>query len=263
MSKPDLSAQALQFLREEFENEWKSGFALLRQIPSTSVRKSIDYFLGLNVADQKDLAAALSMKALQSIFPTEAPHPLEEKNVAFQRFREALPVMWDWKYMSTRDLRSGLKAAESDPCSSMAELMTNEVKTWVRTIKPVKSTEIRKMAKLGLSQIISSMTTSHEPYRDHCWNHCGSLAEIPVCVRIDTASRFRTFDYSVVRPEQHRNAPFIGLNYEMLLGLSGSDWDCIQQSNLDGSTALLKELVVRCAFALDTLPVVLKPIPDE
>lgn len=263
MAKPDFSAQALQFLRDEFEKERVSGFSLLRQIPSTSVRKATDYFLGLNTEDQDDLADALSRKALQSIFPTEAAHPLEEKSVAFRRFREALPVMWDWKYMSTRDLRSGLKSAESDPSSSMAELMTNEVKTWVRTIQPVRSTEIRKMAKLGLSQIISSMRTSHEPYRDYCWNHCGSLAEIPVCVRIDTASRFRTFDYSVVRPEQHRNAPFIGLNYEMLMGLSGSDWDCMQQSNLDQSMALLKELVVRCAFALDSLPAVLKPATND
>ena len=63
-----------RFLRPEFRREQESGYALLRLIPSTSVRKFVDYFAALDEAGRDALSEALAQVALFSFFPSP-PHP--------------------------------------------------------------------------------------------------------------------------------------------------------------------------------------------
>jgi len=65
--------------------------------------------------------------------------------------------MWDWKYFGVRAMRLMLAEAEQNPDSRFGREMTPEFKEMIRVIKPVKSTEIRKVVKLALSQIINPM----------------------------------------------------------------------------------------------------------
>src|SRR6266404_4817466 len=123
MSTRESQELVMNFLRAEFLREWESGFALLRRIPSTSVRKFVDYFSPLDIPDQVALSEALTQRALSLFFPS-APHPAQSGNVAFKRYVDAMPLMWDWKYMGTRELRAVLAVAKLEPDSNWARGMT-------------------------------------------------------------------------------------------------------------------------------------------
>jgi len=45
------------------------------------------------------------------------------------------------------------------------------------------------------------------------------------------------------------------LSYERLMGFSSGGWDCLEQSNLDQSIALLKDLIIYCTEISNHLPV--------
>ncbi len=124
----------MNFLRAEFLREWESGFALLRRIPSTSVRKFVDYFSALDIPDQVALPDALAQVALCQFF-SSAPHPAQSGNVAFKRYVDAMPLMWDWKYMGTRELRAVLAVAKLEPDSNWARGMTREIEEQIRSIR--------------------------------------------------------------------------------------------------------------------------------
>ncbi len=97
MSTTDSRDAVTSFLRAEFRRERESGCALLRLIPSTSVRKFLDYFSALDEAGRDALSEALAQVALYAFFPS-SPHPSKSGNVAYERYTDAMPLMWNWKY---------------------------------------------------------------------------------------------------------------------------------------------------------------------
>jgi len=242
----------MNLLRAEFRREKESGFALLRRIPSTDVRKFLDYFSTLNEPDRDALAEAMSQRAL-CLFSPSAAHPYQSGNVAFRRYVDALPLMWEWRYNGTRELRMMLAVAKLEPDSSVARGMTTEIRDWIEAIKPVKSTEIRRVVKLALLQLFASLTLNHEgPY----WRYEGFYQGREVCVLVDYGARHHQLDYHVSFRKDEPGTDLIlkGLNFERIFGLTSANWDCLEQTNLDQSVALLKDLIVYCAEVLNRLP---------
>jgi hypothetical protein len=240
----------MNFLRAEFRREQESGFALLRRTPSTSKRKFIDYFAALNGAEQEALSEALAQVALYLFFPS-APHPSRSGNLAYKRYCDAMVLGWDWKYEDVRTLRLMLAAAEKEPHSRFGRGMTSEIRERIRAIKPVKSTEIRKVVKLALSQLFVPLTVSHE---EQFWHYEGLLQGREVCVAIDYAARYRQLEYEISVKDKERGVMLERLNYERVMGLSYAHWDCLEQSNLDQSIALLKNFIIYCAEIPARLP---------
>lgn len=247
MGTPNTQNAVLSLLRDEFHRERVGNFAGLRRIPSTSVRKFLDYFSSLDELEKHSLAEGLAQCALSFIFPSEA-HPCKTGNVAYKQYVDAMPLMWDWKYESVRELRMSLAVAKLEPESAMGRSMTIDIKKWIEAIKPVKSTEIRKVVKLALSQAIRAVKVTHE---GQYWEYTGQLNGKAVCITIDFSHRSHQLDYWV-RPQNHKQG-FLGLNYERLMGLSFASWDLMEQANLDQSIALLKEHIVYCAGILERL----------
>ncbi len=239
----DSREAVLKVLREEFQREWVSDFALLRGIPSTSVRKFLDYFAALDNWEKNALADGLAQCALSFTNPSQA-HPYQTGNAAYKRYVDAMPLMWDWKYEGVRELRMRLAVAKLEPGSSMALSMTPDIKRWIESMAPVKSTEIRKVVKLALSQILGSMKISHER---PLWVYNGDLEGRVVSVVIDYSHKYHQLEYAVLPAGQETQPWFQGLSYEKLMGLSFAHWDCLQQANLDQSVALLKGLITHCA----------------
>jgi hypothetical protein len=230
-------------LRAEFKRERASDFSVLRRIPSTSVRKFLDYFSALDEAGKDALAEGLAQRALLSIFPPDKPL-CPTDNVAYRQYVDALPLMWDWKYEDVRGLRMLLAVAKLEPESNIGISVTDDIRGWIEGIKPVKSTEIRKVVKLALSQIITPLAVTHE---GQYWLYEGDFQGRAVSVTIDYSHRYHQLDYTVSVQKQERGILWKGLNYERLMGLSFADWDCLEQGNLDQSIALLKEIIVHCA----------------
>lgn len=237
-------------LRDEFRRERASNFPMLRRIPSTSVRKFIDYFSALDEPRKDALAEGLAELALSSIFPSEA-HPYKTGNIAYKRYVNAMPLMWDWRYEGVRELRMSLAVAKLEPESRMGRSMTDDTRKWIEAIKPVKSSEIRKVVKLALSQILLPLKVIHE---GQYWLYEGELRGRSVSVAIDYSHPYHQLDYHVLIPKQKRYFLLDGLNYERLMGLSFAHWDCLEQANLDQSVALLKELIAHCAGIVQGLP---------
>ncbi len=237
-------------LRAEFRRERTSDFALLRRIPSTHTRKFLDYFSALDAAGKDALAEGLVERALIFVSPeSDDSRPYQARNAAWKKYVDALPLMWDWKYEDVRGLRMRLAVAKLEPESGIGISMTADIRKWIEGIKPVKSTEIRKVVKLALSQVITPLTVTHE---GQYWLYEGKLNGKQTSVTVDYSHRSHQLDYWV--STQNRQRGFWGLNYERLMGLAFAQWDCLEEANLDQSIALLKELVAHCSEVLHRLP---------
>jgi len=143
-----------------------------------------------------------------------------------------------------------LAAAKLEPESAVGLSMTDDIRKWIESIKPVKATEIRRVVKLALSQLMNPLTVVHE--RQQYWEYRGHLSGQAVCITVDYSHRHYQLDYWVSAPDEKR--PFWGLNYERVMGLVSAQWDCLEEANLDQSIALLKEQVIYCAGVLQQLP---------
>jgi len=237
-------------LRAEFRREGASDFVLLRRIPSTNVRKFLDYFDALDEAGKDALAEGLSERALSSILVGEDDlRPYDLSNPAWKRYLDALPLMWDWKYAGIRELKMRLAAANREPQSKFGAMMTDDIRKWIECIEPVKSTEIRKVVKLAMSQIMEQMKVTHE---GQFWVYGGLLKGKAITVTVDYSHPYHQLDYWV--STQDRKRGIWGLNYERLMGLAFAHWDCLERANVDQSLALLNELVAHCANFLHRLP---------
>ena len=243
--------EILRLLRLEFQRERDSNFALLRQIPNTALQKTLDYFCSLERADADSLAEAFAQGALTTFFPYGVKHPAETGNAAFQRFMHA-PTKWTvrWKYEPVRDLRAGLAFANANP---EFDNIPSEVRKQIEAIKPVKSSDIRRVVKLAFGQTISSLTVSHV---GGFWRYDGLMDGRPVTVNIDYHQKYVQFEYGITHAFQTEEIGRINidLSYEGLLGVGRGGWDCIEQANLDQSVALLRDLVIRCHRFLQLLP---------
>jgi hypothetical protein len=240
----------LSLLRAEFQRERASEFALLRRIPSTGVRRFLDYFSALDEASQDALAEAMSDGALTIFFPHETENPYRKGNIAYKQYVDAQHQIADWKYENVQMLRSGLAASKQ----SATPWIPDDVARRIEAIRPVKSTEIRKVVKLALSQTVTSLKISqiHPGY----WLYEGDLQDKAITIHIDYSNRRCQLDYGIAHPYQSQTIGEVrvDLSYEKLMGLWAAEWDCLEQANLDQSVALLKELISHCHRFVQSLP---------
>lgn len=251
MSASEQQVLVLGFLRGEFLREKETGFATFRRIPSTAVRQFIDYFGSLSHSGQRALSDALAEVALNVFFPS-APHPGQSGNIAYKSYVDALPLMWDWRYCGTRIARMLLAEAERAPeYSRHVRGMSAEAVEAIRAIRPVKAPEIRRVVKLAMTQLFGDVSVSHG---GGCWDYSGAYTGMTVCVGIDYGGRSDQLRYEISLGDASRGLQLRGLSYERLMGLSFAHWDCLEQSNLDQSVGLLKELCLYCINMPGRLP---------
>jgi hypothetical protein len=251
MSTTESRDAVTSFLRAEFRREQASGYALLRLIPSTSVRKFLDYFAALDSADRDALSEALAQVALFSFFPTP-PHPSLSDNVAYKRYTDSMALMWDLRYEGTRGLRMLLAEARMSPDPAFAGELTKEMMEMIRAIKPVKAPEIRRVVKLALSQLFAPIDITHA---GSDWHYEGLYQGREICVAIDYGGSAQ-LRYEVSIRDKERRIKLEGLSYERIMGLSFAAWNCLEQSNLDQSIALFKDLIAYCIELPRRLPAV-------
>jgi hypothetical protein len=251
MNVLDMQEGVKRLLRAEFRRERASGFELLRQIPSTQVRKFLDYFATLDRAEGDALAEAMGQIAFLSFFPYDGVNPYQAGNAAYRRCVDSLGRMWGWRYEAVQDAaRVDIATLEKQPNPFFP--LTSESRSWLQNLRPSKAAEIRRVVKLGLSQIIVPLDVSHQ---GGLWCYQGDLQGRPIRINMDYHQKYAQFDYGIDHPYQAQEVGKLRLDmsYEQLLGLS-SRWDCVEEGNLDQSIALLKDLVLRCAQFRNTLP---------
>jgi len=237
----------LSLLRAEFQRERASDFALLRRAPSTGAQRFLDYFSTLKEADQDALADALSDRALLTFFPYETQSAYQKGNVAYKRYTGALVQMNEWKYACVRSLRGALSLSrQTDEVRIPPDILKR-----VEAIKPVKSTETRKVVKLALSQAFAPLKVTHDSGE---WLYEGHFQGRPISIVIDYSNSYFQLDYGIRHPYQETAKIRLDLSYEGLLGIAAAAWDCLEQANLDQSAALLKDMIIHCHRFVQSLP---------
>lgn len=219
MQDSSLQQQILNLLRAEFQREREGGFVLLRQVPSAGVRRFVDYFSALKSGDADLLAEASAHWGLATFFPYDVIQPPDAVKRSFELFVHA-PT--DWRRQT-------------------------------EAIKPAKSTEIRRVVKLALTQVISPLHTSHQ---GGGWQYDGLLNGRDITVNIDYHQKYAQFQYGITHPLQSHEVGKlrVDLSYEGLLGVGRGAWDMVELSYLDQSIALLRDLIIRCHDFLELLP---------
>ena len=122
----------------------------------------------------------------------------------------------------------------------------------IRAIKPVKAPEIRRVVKLALSQLFAPIDITHA---GSDWRYEGLYQGREICVAIDYGG-YAQLRYEVSIRDKERRIKLEGLSYEVIMGLSFAAWDCLEQSNLDQSIALFKDLIAYCVELPGRLPAV-------
>lgn len=235
----------LTFLQEEFRREQATDFAVIRRIPDTFVWRFLDYFASLTTIGQATLADALAHRALGYFFPPAALIKFCPDNGAYRRYwNELLMMGGDLKYLGTRSLRSLL--SETSGFTPPAEVLQN-----ARAIEPVKASDIRRMVKSVFSQTFSASATN---LGGGLWRYAGVYHDVQLVVDIDYNGRLAQLRYWVYVEDKQRAIKISRFTYQTLTGLPDSHWDYLDQSNLDTSINLLKDLIIYSAELPQRLP---------
>ena len=115
----------------------------------------------------------------------------------------------------------------------------------------VKSTEIRKVVKLALSQLLPDVKITQEAGH---WCYRGSYQSQDVCIAIDYSARYTQLRYDVSVSDKERGINLKGLTFERTMRILIMGWDCLEQANLDQSIARLTDLILYCVELPKRLP---------
>jgi hypothetical protein len=263
--RPLLDPQdVLRELQAGISVEWSSGFPQLRRIPSTGVRKFIDYVARLDAGGRVVFAAALADGAFDLLYPESGKTPLYKRNEAYRMWADMAVHMTGQRYSSVRAQRATLRLADAElqpppdpprrPRMAYAKprpLLSAARRQWISSIQPVTSADIRKEVKQALRQVMSSFAVTHQP--GHLWEYSGEVQGVPLVISVNYASPlYAQFEYWVsVRDER---TGLWGSNFERLMGLSGAYWDLLERANLEQSVAVLCDHIAYCAGFLWRLP---------
>lgn len=84
--------------------------------------------------------------------------------------------------------------------------------------------------------------------------YIGLYHDIEIEIRIDYNNWLAQLRYWVSVHDKQRAIKLVQFSYESLMGFPEAHWDCLAQSNLEESLALLKDLVIYCAELPQRLP---------
>jgi len=256
----------LRELRAGISREWASGFAQLRRIPSTHVRKFVDYAASLDAPGKEAFEAAMVEGAFDCLFPHQCAIPLYKRNAAYRKWADAAVHIIGWRYSSVRALRDTLALANAEPApppptrprrprmalaNPLPEpMLSAKERQLISAIRPVTSNDIRKQVKQALSQVVSPLSVTHDP--GQLWEYSGVIDGVPAVISVHYASPHHQLEYWVSIRNQRPG--FWGSNFERLMGLTGAHWDLLEGANLEQSAMLLCEHTSYCVGFLQRLP---------
>jgi hypothetical protein len=202
--------EILRELRAGISREWASGFAQLRRIPSTDVRKFVDYVASLDAPGKEAFAAAMVESAFDSLFPHQCAIPLYKRNAAYRKWADAAVHIIGWRYSSIRALRDTLALANAEPAPPPTRprrprmalanpppepMLSARERQLISAIRPVTANDIRKQVKRALSELVSRLSVTHNPW--HFWEYSGPINGVPVVISIHYASPHHQLEYWV------------------------------------------------------------------
>lgn len=232
-------------IRRMIQEEAASGWKLLRAVPSTFTWKAVDYVSGLPEATRAALFEAFSANSLFLFEPLPDPslHAYKAEHPEYWAFVNALPGIWDWKYVGVRML----KMLARDPSRLSSKRFRNvpsAVAERARTIRPAKAAEIRVSLR---EAFVKRFDCRYKNLGGGTWLYQCVYGNQPFDVTVDYGKMAEQLHYEVAFESADSSLRARELSYERMLGFGFGEWDSVTADNLAEKTKLLCRLLIRLA----------------
>ncbi|MCI0420243.1 MAG: hypothetical protein L0387_32085 [Acidobacteria bacterium] len=245
-----------RFTRSALDAEAASGYAWLRRIPSTRTWKILDYLSAIEPAERDALFSAFVTNGLFLLRPDRDPslNAYQAGHPAYRRFVDAMPQLFDWKYVDVRLLRGVLGDLRSkSPSPEFANVPADVIRR-AEAIQPTNAPAIRREVKSVFAQRFGAQA---ENRGGGDWVYSGEYAGRSFQVRIDYGGRSDQLRYGLSFDDVSTGIRARRLSYEGLIGLGDGHWDFVTADNLSESVLLLAKLIQE----LVVIPAKVRPEP--
>ncbi|MGE4095898.1 MAG: hypothetical protein AB7G75_34225, partial [Candidatus Binatia bacterium] len=234
----------LQFIQTMIEQEVASGYARVRQIPSTTTWRTIDYLNSLSPTRRRTLLTAFATRGVRLLRPDLDPQSYTSptSQEALLRFADECLRIPDFegKYLGARLLRGIFAAVRTEPSSEPLAHVSAAVLQRATMVQPTKSTAVRKIVKQMFTE---RFKVRAENFGGGNWNYFGEYDGQPFKVMIDYGGRSEQLRYWLFYEHKNTGIRAHMLTYEGLLGLGFGHWDFVTADNLQQSISLLCDLL--------------------
>lgn len=255
----DSHAILVGWLRDEFAEEQRAGFARLKRVPDSRVIRFLDDFATLSPSDQSDLAAVLADWSSYKLSGDPMPPSIIEQFTRATCFRGLAEGL---RYTGV-NLLAGLAKDERHgglagwlQMTGITGLAAQPPENLVRDIGdlvPVKIPTLRRLVKSAFAQLF---TPNARDIGSETWSYEGRLGESSLKVLIRYSGRMGrpqlAYQVQVQCKQRALTAP--DLCFESVLGVGFGKWDYLTQDNAERSVELLCELVEYVAKLPERLP---------
>jgi len=239
-------------IRAIIEEEDASGWARMRRVPSTSASRNIDYVSKLDPARRRSLLDAFAWNALYMFDPSRDPHLFNSTpgHEEYQKFRDALPLMFSWDYLDVRTLRAILgERGSGGPFRAYADAPDSVIQR-AESIRPIKATDIRRVVKQVFRKRFGA---SAEDLGGGDWRYVANYSGRTFDVSIDYGGNFRQFSYEVQYDDEPTGLHPRRLTYERMLGIDHGSWNYLTADNLAESIEFLCQMLEELVTLPDRL----------
>lgn len=245
---PESRANVVSWLRGEFAQEQRTGFARLKQVPDTRVIRFLDVFATLSPASQSDLAAVLALWSSYKFLEEPIPPAIVEqftRDTTFGGLAEGL------RYTGV-NLLAGLAKDESHGglagwlqrtgITGLAARPPENLVGDTGDLVPVKIPTLRRLVRTEFAQ---RFALNARDIGSETWFYEGRLGEfsLKVVIRYSGKMGRPQLDYQVQVKWKDRALSAPNLCFESVLGVGFGRWDYVTQDNAERSVKLLGELV--------------------
>jgi hypothetical protein len=234
-----------RFLREEFDLEERSGFALAKRIPDMRVKHFLDYYASLPPNERDELAHACSLRGAVWISGEEGARHLDTVN--------ALSAWQGWLhesmagvgrdphyYHSVQDLRGYVAQAKADLARGCRLSVPQEMVDYANTVHGIKTAELRKRLRPAMKALFGPGLIA---ISNRSGEYQGWLSGSAVRVCLDFGSQYFQLGYQVDVQSSDPAGRLRHAGYEMALGIGHGHWNFLVEENVADSIALLGDFV--------------------
>jgi hypothetical protein len=239
-----VSEQRIQHvIRGELVRQAESDWSQLALVPCTATWRAVAHLRKMPEERRAHLFALLESVAVSFFRATPGPSGDLTKDPEYKHLVEALVGVheWNWAYASVRTLRSVLGAYRSKSPKIAAEVASTPPDVIARAehIVPIKATELRRLVKSAVAERFGAKP-DHSGGGD--WLYRGKSAGLEFVLGIDYGG-YDQLRYEVSFDDAATGISARRLNYERLMGCSGTGWDFLTADNAAPSIDLMCTLV--------------------
>lgn len=255
----DSRAIMVRWLRDEFAEEQRAGFARLKRVPDTRVIGFLDDFAALSPSDQSVLAAMLADWSSYKLSGDPIPPSVAEQFTRATCFRHLAEGL---RYTGVnllaglaKDERNGGLAGwlQKTGITGLAAQPSENLVREIGDLVPVKIPTLRRLVKSAFAQLFAPTARDID---SETWFYEGVLGQSSLKVVIRYSGRMGrpqlAYQVQVQCKERALMAP--DLCFESVLGVGFGRWDYLTPDNAERSVDLLGELVEYVAKLPERLP---------